>query len=648
MKNKKKVIIIALVISSIVLILFIVGIAAFLLLTSTDINDAENSDTYTLMIYMCASDLESSGGYASDDIEEMLNSNIDKKVNVLIETGGTYDWKRYGISNESNQIYKVEDGNLKLVKDDIGLQSMTNPDTLTNYISYCKEMYPADKYGLILWDHGGGAVSGYGYDENNQDKEDTLTIDELKNSLIKSNCKFDFIGFDACLMANIETAFSIKDNARYLVASEETEGAGGWDYISLLNYISSNTSQPTADIGKNIVDSFVENSNAVEEDATLSVIDLSKIENVFYNLNKFMTKIKQEDLESSKFAYISKAVKSSKAYGDGQNDLIDLVDFAGKVGNDESQNLINSINDAVIYNKISDNVKNSNGLSIYFPYNDLSYYEKMLQIYPNIGIDKNYTDTLTTFVNILVGGKTGEYEINSHTYSLNENYSQYGWYNESVINENQSYYQDNKYDQLNIEPKDGYYILNISDNDWKNIASINCEVFYDDSKGFIDLGSDNYYELDEDNNLKITFDKTWISVNGNTVPFYATESTDEYTKGKIPACLNDEFVNLIVLWKNNEEEGKILGAEPIDDYANTTIESKGLKKLKKGDSLEFVFDYYTYDGKYSDSYTIGDKLVLNDENLKVNYEDVGEGKYYVYYKITDIYGNFYYTDSVIF
>lgn len=648
MKSKKKIIILVVIIALVVPILFVSAILSLFLLGSIDSNDQKNSDTYTLMIYMCASDLESSGGYASDDIEEMLNSNIDRKVNVLIETGGTSDWKKYGISNTRNQIYKVEDGKLELVKDDIGLQSMTNPDTLTNYVTYCKENYPANKYGLILWDHGGGAVSGYGYDENNQDKEDTLTIDELKNGLTKSNLQFDFIGFDACLMANIETAFAIKDNAKYLVASEETEGAGGWDYTSLLDNISSNTSKSTVDIGKNIVDKFVEDSNSGEDDATLSVIDLSKIANVFINLNKFMSTIKKEDLENSKFAYISKAVKSSKAYGDGENDLIDLSDFAGKVGNVDSQNLINSINDAVVYNKTTDLVKNSNGLSIYFPYNDLNYYQKMLQIYPNIGIDKSYTDTLTTFVNILVGGKTGEYEINSHTYRSDENYSQYGWYNQSVINENQSYYQENKYNELKIEEKDGYYALNISDDDWKNIASINCEVFYDDSKGFIDLGSDNYYELDDDDNLKISFDKTWISVNGNTVPFYVTESTDEYTKGKIPAYLNDELVNLIVFWKNNEEEGKILGAETVDDYGNTTIESKGLKKIKKGDSLEFVFDYYTYDGKYSDSYTIGNKLVLDDENLKVNYEDVGEGDYYVYYKITDIYGNEYYTESVKF
>ncbi len=67
---------------------------------------------------------------------------------------------------------------------------------------------------LILWDHGGGAVSGFGYDEHSNNEEDTLTIDKLKKALKESETKFEFIGFDACLMANIETAYSIKYYAK--------------------------------------------------------------------------------------------------------------------------------------------------------------------------------------------------------------------------------------------------------------------------------------------------------------------------------------------------------------------------------------------------------------------------------------------------
>ena len=60
-------------------------------------------------------------------------------------------------------------------------------------------------------------------------------------------------------------------------------------------------------------------------------------------------------------------------------------------------------------------------------------------------------------------------------------------------------------------------------------------------------------------------------------------------------------------------------------------------------------DYYTYDGEYEDSYIIRDTLVVSDNNgLIVTYDEVGSGDFYVYYKITDIYGNEYYVEGIIF
>lgn len=208
-------------------------------------------DTYTLMVYMCAADLESESACATSDISEMLESSLDEKINLIIETGGTTEWQDYNISNETNQIYKVENGELNLIKNDLGLELMTNPDTLSDFIEFCKSEYPADRYGLILWDHGGGAISGFGYDENgNEDNYDTITIDELKNVLENSDTEFDFVGFDACLMANVETAYALKNNAEYLIASEETEPGNGWDYTTFLNRLSENTSEDTEIIGQ--------------------------------------------------------------------------------------------------------------------------------------------------------------------------------------------------------------------------------------------------------------------------------------------------------------------------------------------------------------------------------------------------------------
>ncbi|MBQ6269279.1 MAG: TraB/GumN family protein, partial [Bacteroidetes bacterium] len=55
----------------------------------------------------------------------------------------------------------------------------------TYFLNYAKKNYEAKRYGLILWDHGGGAVSGFGYDENDPDEEETLTIDNTEKETME-------------------------------------------------------------------------------------------------------------------------------------------------------------------------------------------------------------------------------------------------------------------------------------------------------------------------------------------------------------------------------------------------------------------------------------------------------------------------------
>ena len=117
------------------------------------------------MIYMCGSDLESEYGAASVDINEILSADISENVNVLIQTGGCVDWTNDQISEERSQIFSVENGELQLVNDDVGLKNMAESSTLTEFINYSKESYPANRYGLIIWNHGFGTLEGFGHDE---------------------------------------------------------------------------------------------------------------------------------------------------------------------------------------------------------------------------------------------------------------------------------------------------------------------------------------------------------------------------------------------------------------------------------------------------------------------------------------------------
>ena len=83
--------------------------------------------------------------------------------------------------------------------EDVGNTPVTDPDLVADFINFSVENYPADRYGFIFWNHGGGTISGYGADENFDGQG--MSIDQIAEAFEKANHKFDFIGFDCCLMA---------------------------------------------------------------------------------------------------------------------------------------------------------------------------------------------------------------------------------------------------------------------------------------------------------------------------------------------------------------------------------------------------------------------------------------------------------------
>lgn len=626
------------------IIIVIIVIIAFIWMLPDYEKNIENqgTDTMTVMLYMCGADLESEDGSASEDLHEIVKyAAIDEKVNVIVQTGGSSEWQDYKIASDRCQRYKVENHELELIDDSLGQLTMTDPYTLSDFIKYCKKNYSADRYALIMWDHGGGVPCGYGYDENSDDPDDPMSIDELQKALNDGNVHFDFIGFDACLMASVENAYALRKNADYLVASEETEPGTGWDYEDVFDTISSNTSAPTVDIAKSIVDSFIADNNYWGDDATLSVIDLSKMENVYDNLCSFASTIEHEDLTNAKsFSSVSKAIKDTKAFGEGEFDTIDLYNLAENVNNSQSKKLISSLDEAIVYNKTTDIVENSHGLSVYIPYYDLSYYDDVVGYYKNVGIGYEYTTFLGKFVNILASGKrTTTDKMGNLVYV--DDFTSESWYsNEYSFDYNLNIDLSNR----ELIDKGDYYALSLTGEEWQSINAVTVEVLYDDGNGYIDLGSDDYFETDSNGDLMVTFDGYWISIDGQTVPYYAMLGEDTY-KGTVPCLINDELCELIIVF-DDDGNATISGYKLTDSYGDSQISSR-VKDLQKGDVIQFVCDYYTYKGEYVDSYILGDEIVYKGKELKVEYMEVEEeAEFLVYYKLVDIYNNEYYTEAV--
>ena len=238
----------------------------------------DGKDTVTIMVYMCGTDLESRMSMATADLNEMLQSQAGNKVNIIVLTGGCKQWRNNVVSSQVNQIYQIKGGQMVRLESNAGTNAMTDPDYLTKFIQYCAKNFPANRNELILWDHGGGSISGYGYDEKNR-RAGSMDLAEIKTALKNSGVTFDFIGFDACLMATVENGLMLSEYADYMIASEESEPGVGWYYTNWLKKLEEDTSMPTLQIGKNICDDFVAacKKSAPRQSTTLSVVDLAEL-----------------------------------------------------------------------------------------------------------------------------------------------------------------------------------------------------------------------------------------------------------------------------------------------------------------------------------------------------------------------------------
>ncbi|MEG2083389.1 MAG: clostripain-related cysteine peptidase [Oscillospiraceae bacterium] len=334
------------------------------------------------MVYMIGSNLETDNGCASSDLSEMFSSEIGGNVNLIVQTGGAKEWHVEGIDPHSVQRWSVTEENIELV-DDVGSASMTQSSTLSDFVSFCEKNYPADRYGMIFWDHGGGTVAGYGVDEYYPDK--TLMLTDIDEALTDAGVKFDFVGYDACLMATIENAIMLEKHADYLIASEELEPGGGWRYDQWMPAVVENSSIETIELGKKIVDSFIEDSGSSN---TLSVVELREIPYTYDKLCKFIDSAKLE-IEQRSFREISSARSSARSYNDGQHDSVDIVDLVMRTECEGKEEVVAAVNSCVKYRN-NCSVRGSSGLSMYFPYTVIDAYDHVRTDVLNTGVTPEY------------------------------------------------------------------------------------------------------------------------------------------------------------------------------------------------------------------------------------------------------------------
>ncbi len=643
-------------------------------------------DKVTLMVYLCGTDLESRNQMATMDLQEMLNADIGEQVNLILYTGGCKQWRNDVLDSSRNQIWQVTDKGLVCLQKDLGSVSMTDPNTLSSFIRWCADEFPANRNALIFWDHGGGSVSGYGYDEKFQ-SSGSMSLAEIDKALTDGGVQFDFVGFDACLMATAENALMLTKHADYMIASEETEPGIGWYYTNWLTMLSQNTSVSTLELGKKIIDDFVETcaKKCAGQSTTLSLVDLAEVEATVPKALAAFSNHTYELIKNDDYAQVSNARSGSREFGASSRiDQVDLVHLAKNMNTKEGEALAKALLGTVKYNRTSSNMTNSYGISIYFPFRKASMVDSAVDTYEQIGMEDEYTRCIKAFASMEVSGQAAAGGTASPLPSLLGQGSVLGADSAELIGQllsqflggevgsiaglsglntdflsdraldvdaMASYIADNTLDGslLTWQYGDNGAYIALPEEQWALVQTLHANMFYDDGAGYIDLGLDTVYEFDNNGNLLAPDAITWIAVNEQPVAYYheyTVESGEDYSiTGRIPVLYNGERAELVVVFTDEDPNGSIVGVRRVYYDGETTTVAKTMDTVVPGDVIDFVCDYYTYDGTYVDSYLLGEQLVVTD-TLYISDVYISADVANLTYQFTDLYNRAYWTNPV--
>jgi hypothetical protein len=348
---------------------------------------------WTFMVYIAGdNNLDPA---ALKDIGEMAKVGSSEDLNVIVQLDRAKDRK-------TRRFFITKDGGYR--KDCIEIFDETNtgdPTVLQEFILWGMEKYPASRYALVIWNHGGGwwdepekAKRNIAYDDSSDG--DSLNNQELQQVLDKiaqiHGKRIDILGMDACLMAMVEVAYQLRDSIKITVGSEEEEPFDGWPYDRVLDILKNKPRVGTATVGRNMVKAYINSYQGKGEDVTQSAFNLYSIGDVVFRLDALSRNLIARLEDEAVFDAIFHARDCSPHFFSGN--YVDFYRFVqvfknrckneglkSKAG-DLLQALRPGSKRAIVYQrKLGQRLRYTHGMSIYFPfstinpkYRDLDFY----------------------------------------------------------------------------------------------------------------------------------------------------------------------------------------------------------------------------------------------------------------------------------
>lgn len=606
----------------------------------------DEAGTWAIYWYLCGSDLESDAEAATMDLYELQCASLPENVQVIIETGGAREWYHEDVEAGQQGRYLYDSDGLTFLEAQPEAD-MGDPETLADFLSFCKENFPADHTMFLLWNHGGGSVSGAAFDEIYD--YDSLTLDEMYQAfgsvyeLSEENPPFDIVGFDTCLMATIDTAWMLSDVSHYLVASEEMEPGCGWSYDKWVQTLGDHPGIDGAALGQIICDSYMEGCEDIgmEQEATLSVVDLQKIQpllNAYDDLGKEALTLACED--STFFAEFGRRAVQTENYGGNTPDqgYTNMVDMGHLVRNSEdllpetAQAVLDALEECVIYNVSGDYRSEATGLSCYYSYNgDTDDFDGFLSISASPAFQYLY-----------------DYELYGYMSDEGLAYMQDLGYEEEIPEITIT--QDTELEDFPLYvDEDGNSVLEIGSEAAATLQAVYYQLCYvsEEDDIILLLGRDNDIYMDWDEGIfRDNFRGVWGAIDGCLCYMEIVYEGDDYNLYSVPILLNGDEYNLRVVYSYTDEEYSILGARRgIDDNG---MADKNLVQLEPGDEITTLHYAMTISGDEEEPEQVPVDTITVTEDTVFTEEDLGDGNFVIFYEMVDMQNNSYYSDLAYF
>ena len=594
----------------------------------------DDDQTWAIYWYLCGSDLETYYGAATSDLEEMMEAELSDNVQVVVQTGGAAEWQNETVEAGAIERYVYSSEGFTFVEQH-PQANMGDAETLADFLAFCSENYPADRTMVLFWNHGGGSVSGAAFDENYDN--DSLTLGEFYEAfnevyeLDTENPPIDVIGFDTCLMATIDVAYTFCDVANYLVASEELEPGNGWYYTGWLQELSNDPAMGGAQLGRLICDSYVEGCEMAwtEDEITLSVTDLTKIGPLLDAYDAMGQEALTTALDDPMFfSAFGREASRSESYGGNTDDqgYTNMVDLGHLARNSEellpetAQAVLDGLEECVVYRVNGPYRSEATGLSCYYSYNsDVDDFTG----YTSVG----YSEAFKYLYGYGIGGSLSEAGM--------EYVNNLG-YEEEELPEIPTLESEAPDESFAVDvDDDGYAVLDVGPEVANILKGVYFQLAYvdEDEDIILLLGRDNDLDADWENGVFMdNFRGVWGSIDDYLVYMEIVYEGEDYNTYSVPILLNGEEYNLRVVYDFNDEQYYILGARKgLDD---TGMADKNLLQLQPGDEITTIHYAATITGDDDfEAFEVDTFTVTEDTAF---YEtDMGDGEFMMMFELVD-------------